>query len=273
MLRRQMDLSEPQMGELIQYQKNRCLILSVGRKVSLVMAFREAGWIVHGKDDDRTAVGLKFCHEEFTGSLDDYDLIVPTRDAELAGFAGFPGVASLKTIQTCIDKFEFSKWCKQNGFLSPEVRFVKPRISKSGKETECVWQELVEGDEYSIDLFADFDGNVISVVPRRRERIIAGESSVSVTVNMPSMLEEAVRLSKALSLRGHNVLQCFSTGKIQTWTDINCRFGGGSIIGIKAGCKSPEWLLRLVNGQKVEPCIGEYQVGLTGKSFTEWTFE
>ena len=111
------------------------------------------------------------------------------------------------------------------------------------------------------------------MVPRKRVRTIAGESTVSVTVSYPSLVEEATRLSKELSLVGHNVLQCFSVGKVHTWTDVNLRFGGGSRVGIEAGCKSPEWLLKLVNGWMVEPCVGNYKAGLIGRSYSEWVFE
>lgn len=241
--------------------KNKCLITSVGRKVSLIRAFQEAGWKVYGKDDDARAIGLKVCDEVWVGQS--VDLVVPTRDAELPDSHPY---------STCRDKLKFYHWCKKNGFRTPEVYFVKPRVSSSGKTTEVLWQEMIEGEEYSVDLFADFDGNVISVVPRRRVKVLNGESAVTTTVTQPTLVEESIRLSKGLGLTGHNCLQAFITNGVVCWTDVNCRFGGASIVGIRAGCKSPKWLLKLVNGERVEPVIGQYKTGLTGMSYTGWEF-
>lgn len=241
--------------------KNRCLITSVGRKVSLVKAFQDAGWRVYGKDDDAQSIGLKMCDEVWIGQS--VDLVIPTRDAELP---------DTEPYRTCVDKLKFYYWCKENGFKTPEVYFVKPRVSAAGKQTEVLWQELVSGEEYSVDVFCDFQGRVISVVPRKRVRIINGESSVSTTVKNGALLDAAIAISSKLNLIGHNVLQCFLYGTEIIWTDVNCRFGGASIIAIKAGCKSPEWLLKLINGEHVEPCIGDYKVWLTGMSHTDWRF-
>ena len=246
---------------------NRVLITSVGRKVSLVKEFKKAGWYVIGQDKNPDSIALRFCDSCF----DSPDLIIPTRDEELFLYEGQFATPELKTLETCTDKFKFYEWCKANGFNTPEVYFVKPRISKSGKEVECVWQEVIKGEEYSIDLFA-WGGKVISVVPRKRIKTANGESTITQTVKWEPLWLEAQAISQSLGLVGHNVLQCFlSNGKL-VWTDVNCRYGGASVVGIRAGCQSPKWLLTIINGGTVEPCIGEYKVGLAGYSYTDWEF-
>lgn len=263
--------------------KNNCLITSVGRKVSLVRAFKNAGWVVTGQDLDINSIALGYCdYWTFNDFFDTekYDLVVPTRDGEMLEFrkecptVGPPLLLpNIKTIETCLDKFKFYKFCKENKFLTPKVYFVKPRISKSGKEVECVWQEMVEGEEYSIDLFADFDSNVINVVPRRRVKVISGESAVTVTVPLKPFLKQTLELTKKLGLVGHNTLQCFLTGSKIVWTDVNLRFGGASALGLAAGCRSPQYLLKIINGEKVAQEIGKYEVGLVGYSYTDWIYE
>lgn len=228
-----------------------------------------------GQDIDPDAAALRFCHETVKEVKDcKFDLLVPTRDKDLLEYSGsYKEIASRQTVETCVDKFRFYKFCKQHGFKSPEVYFVKPRVSKSGKETECVWQEFVEGKEYSVDLFSDFNGNVLSVVPRSRLKVINGESWVSQTFRDDKLVEEVIKLSRCLRLIGHNVLQCFHADIGYVWTDVNARFGGGSALAIKAGCKSPLWLKKIMDGKKVDPSIGEYEVGLKMLCYKESFYE
>lgn len=254
----------------------KVLITSVGRKIALLRAFK-AHWskegVVYASDDNPLAVGLK---EANTARLplrvEDYDLIIPTRDAELAKFAGLRGCNSLETIETCTDKLKFFNHCTKHGFKTPLVYFVKPRVSYSGKETECVWQEFVDGEEYSIDMFTDFEGNVISAVPRKRIQVIHGESVITETVANDRLLGESVSLSKSLRLIGHHVLQAFIKDGSIIWLEANARFGGASIVGIEAGCNSPRFLWEIVNGETVKPRLGDYKVGLRGYAHTNWGF-
>lgn len=269
--------------------RNKILILTVSRKVSLVRAFKDAGWYVIGQDIDPNAVALKFCDEVAIPDKENgpYDMILPTRDADLK--IGTHRTSD-ETIDICTDKMRFSDWCLNNGFNAPKTlytqetrergvfgrAFIKPRFSSSANKAEgfveCVYQERVVGEEYSVDVFLDFNSNVISVVPRIRLKTLNGESCVTKTVSLTAPFLESVKLAKSLRLVGHNVLQGFFKDGLMTWVDCNIRYGGASAVAIKAGCLSPQWHLKLINGESVKPCIGNYEVGLLGRSYSEWDF-
>jgi carbamoyl-phosphate synthase large subunit len=263
--------------------KNSVFITCVGRKVSLVKAFKDAGWYVYGADSDRSAAALRFCDQEaYTDSVIDelsvppWDLVVPTRDGELLNYAG-QGMkamcASRETIEICRNKLMMGKVLEDAGLKTPKVLFCKPQDGAGSRNSMMMYQEFINGEEYSVDLFADFSGTVISVVPRRRLKVLSGESSVTETCKNSALIAEAIKLSSVLKLIGHSVLQCFVSGGNIIWTDVNCRFGGASIVAIKAGCLSPLWMKELINGYNVKPCIGDYKVGLIGRSYTEWDFD
>ena len=209
-------------------------------------------------------------------------------------------VSGVETIETCQDKIKFIDFCEKNGFNVPktfnsidEIKredyplFLKPVVGKGGADThkvesredlevilksgdeEFIIQECILADEYTIDLFADFDSNVISAVPRQRVNVWGGESLVTKTVKNEQLIGEAVRLASALGLKGHNTIQCFFDGETISFIEVNPRFGGAASISFKAGANSAEFLLKLLNGDRLEPQIGEFEDKLIALRYVE----
>ncbi len=237
-------------------------------------------------------------------------LVVPTRDEELPVLAKARGeflragvrimVPPVETVEICQDKLRFAEFCARNGLGAPEIRdspengpfpvFVKPRHGKGGKGTflvrsrveldgalarlggDAIVQEFIDAPEYTIDLFADFSGNVISVVPRQRILVVGGESYVSCTVKDIRLRNEAIRLAKALRLEGHNTIQCFLKGDQVKFIEVNARYGGAAALGFAAGAKTPLDLVRIVNGKQVEPHVDDFQEGLFMLRYTQDLF-
>ena len=113
-------------------------------------------------------------------------------------------------------------------------------------------QEFVEGIEYTVDVFADLDGNPRCAVPRERHEVRAGEVSKSQTLRHKGIIEQSCRLVKELAgCRGPITIQCFLTpdGRI-VFIEINPRFGGGVPLSIHAGADSPRWLMELLVGRR-----------------------
>jgi carbamoyl-phosphate synthase large subunit len=224
-------------------------------------------------------------------------LLVPTRDEELPLFAeqrerfarhGITVmVSSPEAVRVCQDKRAFLGACREHGLSCPvtyEGRppqdafpvFVKPRSGKSShgvrrvssagelaallqEQPDLLVQECLPWPEYTIDAFADFSGRVVSVVPRERILVVAGESYVSRTRKAPQLIEEGARLVRALGLIGHVTIQCFYDGRTVKFIEVNPRFGGAANLGFAAGVPTPRFLVRLLLGRPVEPCIGEFR--------------
>lgn len=236
-------------------------------------------------------------------------LIIPTRDEELILFSKNRElfdeigvklmVSDVETIEICQDKEKFIEFCKNNGFGIPKTYdditsisnedfplFLKPVIGKSGSDTfkidsmdelkkvlgkgiDFIIQECVEAPEYTIDLFADFNGQVISAVPRQRISVWGGESLVTKTVKNEDIIKATVDLSEKLKLKGHNTIQCFLDGGAIKFIEINPRFGGAASISFEAGANSAEFLIKLLNGEKLESKIGVFKDNLVSLRFVE----
>ena len=226
-------------------------------------------------------------------------LVVPTRDAELLLLAGATErflragvrvvVSPSEAVALCRDKRRFGQFCSERGFATPTEFdasaaptfpiFLKPRTGQAGQGArriesaaellargydpeQDILQELVTDPEFTIDVFVDWDGRLISAVPRERVRVVDGESVVGRTVRDDELVDAAGRLALALGLRAHVTVQAFrGPGRIR-FIEVNPRFGGGAALGFAAGCPTPEWLVRLARGEMVEPKPGRYEVGL-----------
>lgn len=212
-------------------------------------------------------------------------------------------VASCETIMLCQDKKRFIEFCKENNFNVPktyslsEIKnkdisfplFIKERIGKSSKNTfkienieqlnsviglvkEPIIQKFTDKEEYSIDLFADFDGNIISVVPRIRISVFGGECFIGKTVNNNIIKNECIRLAKKLKLIGHNTIQCFFDGKLVEFIEVNPRFGGASILSIAAGANTPLYLIKLIKGESLKQNLNSFKDNFVMMRFIEDIF-
>jgi carbamoyl-phosphate synthase large subunit len=259
---------------------------------SAALYFADKGYIVpSGLDQDFLTAVQNICQEH------DIRLLIPTRDEELPFFAALResfehvGVTIMVpeqgVVRICQDKHLFINFCLEHGFLVPKTYeiprgipkfpvFVKERFGKGSKwvfrvETaseldnlllrlkDPIIQEYIEAPEYTVDLFADFSGLVLSVVPRERLSVFGGESFIGRTCKNWDIIQEAIQLAQALGLVGHNTIQCFwHEGRVK-FIEVNPRYGGGAHLGFAAGAFTPRMLVRLILGKEVKPCIGEFE--------------
>lgn len=129
----------------------------------------------------------------------------------------------------------------------------------------AICQELIEGDEYTCDVYIDFERQVRCVVPRRRLEVRSGEVSKAQVVKDREMMNEATRLVELLGAGpGVITLQLFrrSDGRI-TFIEINPRFGGGVPLSIRAGADFPKWILQELIGQRPQIGFDAFEDGLT----------
>ncbi len=216
------------------------------------------------------------------------------RDAGVRVLAPTPEV-----VERCADKLAFVRFCRRAGFAVPATfepplpaptelpypLFVRPRRGKGSggagpvttpaalatrlaEDGDLLVQEVIEAPELTIDLAADFEGRVLSVVPRLRLVTFGGESFVGRTVDDPEVVTAAAGLARELGLVGHNTLQCFRDRGAVRFIEVNPRYGGGAALGIAAGADTPRMMVRLALGRPVDPMSG-YEVGLTMLRHTE----
>mgnify|MGYP004482657621 len=113
-------------------------------------------------------------------------------------------------------------------------------------------QECIEGKEFTIDVFVDFEGNPITIVPRERIATRSGEILKGKIFKDRELIDEALKVIEILKPIGHITLQCMKTKEGVKFIEINPRFGGGAPMSIKAGANSPLNLYKILKGEKLE---------------------
>lgn len=188
-----------------------------------------------------------------------------------------------RVINVCRNKNNTQAFFEENGFGVPRLitkndikngsfsfpLFIKPQDGSSSINTfkvnnreeldffvkyikDPIIQEFMEGTEFSVDVFCDFDGNPITIVPRIRLVMRSGEISKGQIVKDRAVIEDVHRLIGVLKPIGHVTVQCMKTKNGIEYIEINPRFGGGAPMSIDAGADSCENLYRLMLGQKLE---------------------
>jgi carbamoyl-phosphate synthase large subunit len=209
-------------------------------------------------------------------------------------------VSDPTAIEVCQDKRLFIEFCLRHGFSVPKTYetkdkifdfpvFARDRFGKGSKSAflvnseaeldyflkhskEPIVQEYIKAPEYTVDLFADFSSEVLSVVPRERLSIFGGESFIGRTCKNWDIINEAIRMAKALNLVGPTTIQCFwQDGRVK-FIEVNPRYGGAANLGFAAGAFTPRMLVRLVSGKEVKPCVGEFKDNLYMLRYTEDIF-
>lgn len=255
--------------------------------------------IPRSDSDSFIDVLLRVCEQDRIG------LLVPTRDEELPVLARARErfleagtlvlVAAPECVDICLDKVRFLTAVHDAGLDAPLVypdreatrfpAFVKPRRGRGGHGAtkvstpaelaavldalgdDALIQEFVSAPEYTVDVFLDLDGRPISCVPRERIAVLAGESIVSRTVHDPKLTEATLRLCQAIGLIGHVTVQAFRTDRVE-FIEINPRYGGAANLGFEAGARTPDYALSLARGERLEPRLEAYEVGLTMLRYT-----
>ena len=133
---------------------------------------------------------------------------------------------------------------------------------------DSIVQSFCLGEEFSIDVFCDWDGRCLNAIPRTMIESKGGESIKGMTIKDWSLIDFGCRVAETLELVGPANIQCFREADGTHYvTDINPRFGGGFPLPTAAGSRYPELALALARGERPEPRLGEFREGVVMTRF------
>lgn len=226
----------------------------------------------------------EICREE------NIDAVIPTIDTDLFVLAqnryAFEKtlviVSSPDKIKLCRDKRFTAEYFNSVGLESPHPvddwkeydndypAFIKPKDGSSSSFAyrvnnadelkafadhvpDYIIQPFIDGTEYTVDIFCDFEGNPVFITPRVRLAVRAGEVLKTEIRQDSRIIEEVKKLIDDYKPCGQITVQLIrekNTGK-DYYIEINPRFGGGAPLSIKAGADSAKALIQLIRGDKI----------------------
>jgi carbamoyl-phosphate synthase large subunit len=130
-------------------------------------------------------------------------------------------------------------------------------------------QEYIDGREFTVDVFTDIGGNVVSVIPRERIEVVSGESYKTRTVKADDISSASIKLVEKIRSFGQVTLQCVKNDSGVYFIDMNPRAGGGSALSIRAGGDYPRFLIEQASGARTVPVLGSYEAGLVMLRYSE----
>ena len=219
------------------------------------------------------------------------DALIPTIDTDLLLLSQHKVefgrtrvlISNESKISVCRDKRYTAEYFHSVGLKSPSPvddwkkydsgypAFIKPRDGSSSisaykvnseedlknyaaQVPDYIIQPFIEGTEYTVDIFCDFDGNPIFITPRIRQAVRAGEVLKTEIRQDETIVSDMLQMLKDYKPCGPitvQLIQQTGTGD-NYYIEINPRFGGGAPLSVKAGADSAEMLLRLLNGERIE---------------------
>ena len=119
---------------------------------------------------------------------------------------------------------------------------------------DYIVQPFIEGTEYTVDIFCDYEGNPLFITPRIRVAVRAGEVLKTEIAMDEKIIEECRKLIAGFQPCGPMTVQLIRQNKTDDdyYIEINPRFGGGAPLSMKAGARSAEAILKLLSGEKVD---------------------
>lgn len=124
--------------------------------------------------------------------------------------------------------------------------------SYSQQVPDYIVQPFIEGTEYTVDVFCDFNGEPIYITPRIRLATRSGEVLKTEINQKQEIIEDIKILLADFKPCGPLTVQLIRKENVNYFIEINPRYGGGAPLSIKAGADSPMALLKLLQGEELK---------------------
>jgi carbamoyl-phosphate synthase large subunit len=170
-------------------------------------------------------------------------------------------LSNKEVIKIFQDKWLTYQFFKEKGIPTPQTStdniypVIKPREGRGGKDIiinskekvsmqGMISQELVSGQEYTIDVFCDKNSIPIYIIPRKRLQVKDGKSINGITEKNETIINWVKKICKETNFIGPINIQCFQENNgLVKFIEVNPRIAGGMALGFAA---SENWIKLII---------------------------
>lgn len=127
-----------------------------------------------------------------------------------------------------------------NSYLKFESNFTPDEM--------ILFQEKLEGQEYGLDIINDFKGEFVSIVPKSKLQMRAGETDLGQVVDSDKFMTLGKKISTSLKHEVILSVDCFEYKGILKVIEMNCRISGHYPLSHLAGVDLPKQIVEWLNG-------------------------
>jgi len=194
-------------------------------------------------------------------------------------------VNDLEVVKRANNKKETAKFCDENEIIHPKTSgafsiedmegldlgfplIIKPlfgrgsvgiHIVNSEEEfknlpddckKDTISQEFIQGTEYTVDILASPEGEILQAIPRERIVVKAGQVFKGRTVKNEKLMDLAKEVAKKFGINGPCNVQFIEKDNEFYLIEVNPKFGAGLPLAVEAGVNIPLFLIQMYLGLK-----------------------
>ena len=133
-----------------------------------------------------------------------------------------------------------------------------------------IYQQFIEGTEYTIDILCDRHSNLLFTGPRKRIQTKAGQSVKAVTIHNDILSSYCEKICKSIGVIGVCNIQFIEQDGRYYFIEINPRYAaGGLMLTVHAGANLPFLVLKLMLGLPIHQSELKHKPNLTMSRYWE----
>lgn len=136
--------------------------------------------------------------------------------------------------------------------------------SQQALNHSVIIQEKLLGDEYGMDIFNDLEGNLLSIVSKKKLAMRAGETDSAIIVENDNLLYIGKKLSNISKHIGNLDVDIFVSNNNFHILEMNCRFGGQYPFSHLAGVNFPKAIVKMLLNERLDETFLQAKNGTIG---------
>lgn len=125
-----------------------------------------------------------------------------------------------------------------------------------------IYQEVMTGEEYGLDVINDLDGNYVATFAKQKVAMRSGETDLGRTADSAPFEELAQRIAAVSGHEGILSVDCFKNERGIFLLEMNCRISGHYPLAHLAGVNYPQQLVDWLHGKPTNEELLRFRSGL-----------